>query len=130
MWAVPAIVTGQYPVQQNAVPTRRYYPNNLFTMLRESYRMITFGRFLQLCPTDSCGYDLEVRDSLSALVADLGIVYLIHRRPPGLRLPFHSSFSGRSNSARRRGSLRISPNAWRTNIPAPPAASGKGWTKR
>ena len=76
MWAVPAIVTGQYPVQQNAVPTRRYYPNNLFTMLRESYRMITFGRFLQLCPTDSCGYDLEVRDSLSALVADLGIVYL------------------------------------------------------
>ena len=76
VWAVPAIVTGQYPVQQNAVPTRRYYPNNLFTMLRESYRMITFGRFLQLCPTDSCGYDLEVRDSLSALVADLGIVYL------------------------------------------------------
>ena len=76
MWAVPAIVTGQYPVQQNSVPTRRYYPNNLFTMLRESYRMITFGRFLQLCPTDSCGYDLEVRDSLSALVADLGIVYL------------------------------------------------------
>ena len=76
VWAVPAIVTGQYPVQQNAVPTRRYYPNNLFTMLRESYRMIAFGRFLQLCPTDSCGYDLEVRDSLSALVADLGIVYL------------------------------------------------------
>ena len=76
VWAVPAIVTGQYPVQQNAVPTRRYYPNNLFTMLSESYRMTIFGRFLQLCPTDSCGYDLEVRDSLSALVADLGIVYL------------------------------------------------------
>ena len=36
-------------------------------------------------------------------------------------------------SSRRLGdvrSLRISPNAWRTNIPAPPAASGKGWTKR
>ena len=76
VWAVPAIVTGQYPVQQNAVPTRRYYPNNLFTMLSESYRMTIFGRFLQLCPTDSCDYDLEVRDSLSALVADLGIVYL------------------------------------------------------
>ena len=24
---------------------------------------------------------------------------------------------------------RSSPSAWRTNIPAPPVASGKGWTK-
>ena len=31
---------------------------------------------------------------------------------------------------RRHGSSRISPSAWRTNIPAPPAASEKGWTKR
>ena len=31
-WAVPAIVAGQYPTEPNAVPTRRYFPNNLFTM--------------------------------------------------------------------------------------------------
>ena len=76
VWAVPALVTGQYPVQPNSVPTRRYYPNNLFTMLSDSYQMTVFGRFLQLCPADSCTYDLEVHDSLRALVADLGLVYL------------------------------------------------------
>ena len=76
LWAVPAIVTGKYPVTPYAVPTRRYFPNNLFTMLSESYHMTVFGRFLQLCPANSCTYDLEVHDSLRALVADLGVVYL------------------------------------------------------
>ena len=76
LWAVPALVTGRYPVELGAVPTRRYYPNNLFTMLSDSYEMTVFGRFLQLCPADRCAYDLEVRDSLPALAADLAIVYL------------------------------------------------------
>ena len=76
VWAVPAIVSGKYPVEPNAVPTRRYFPNNLFTMLSESYRMTVFGRFLQLCPANTCEYDLEVHDSLGALAADLGVVYL------------------------------------------------------
>ena len=76
LWAVPAIVSGKYPLEPNAVPTRRYFPNNLFTMLSARYEMTVFGRFLQLCPANSCNYDLEVHDSLSALVADLGIVYL------------------------------------------------------
>ena len=75
-WAVPAIASGIYPVEPNAVPTRRYFPNNLFTMLAESYQMTVFGRFLQLCPANRCAYDLEVHDSLDALIADLGIVYL------------------------------------------------------
>ena len=76
VWAVPAIVTGTYPLELNAVPTRRYFPNNLFTMLSASYRMTVFGRFQQLCLANRCAYDLEVHDSLSALVTDLGIVYL------------------------------------------------------
>ena len=76
LWAVPAIVSGTLPVAPNAVPTRRYFPNNLFTMLSESYQMHVFGRFLQLCPANRCLYDLEVHDSLGELVADLGIVYL------------------------------------------------------
>ena len=76
VWAVPAIVAGTYPTDLNAVPTRRYFPNNLFTMLSEDYRMTVFGRFLQLCPANSCTYDLEVHDSLGALVNDLGIVFL------------------------------------------------------
>jgi len=73
--AVPAIASGRYPVEIDAVPTRRYYPNNLFTMLSGSYDMTVFGRFLQLCPPNTCTYDLEVHDDLDALVSDLSMVY-------------------------------------------------------
>ena len=89
IWAVPAIVTGRYPIQVSAVPTRRYYPDNLFAMLSDSYRTTVFGRFLQLCPADACVYDLDVQDSLGGLGADLGIAYLHVVAPPALesRLP-------------------------------------------
>ena len=75
VWAVPAIASGRYPFEVGAVPTRRYYPNNLFTMLSGSYDMTVFGRFLQLCPPNTCTYDLEVHDDLGALVSDLSMVY-------------------------------------------------------
>ena len=89
VWAVPAIVTGQYPIEPYAVPTRRYYPNNLFTMLSESYRMTVFGRFLQLCPANACTYDLEVYDALWDLTVDLAVVYAHVIAPDSLatRLP-------------------------------------------
>ena len=75
VWAVPAIITGKYPIEPHAVPTRRYYPNNLFTMLSESYQIALFGRFLQLCPTNTCTYDFEVHDTLWDLTADLTVVF-------------------------------------------------------
>ena len=84
VWAVPALVTGRYPRQLHAVPTRRYYPDNLFAMLGDSYRSTVFGRFLQLCPADACDYDLDVQDSLGGLGADLGIVYLHVIAPPAV----------------------------------------------
>ena len=88
--ALPAMVTGKYPVEPGAVPTRRYYPDNLFTMLSETYQMTVFGRFLQLCPPNACSYDLEVHDTLWDLTADLAVVYahivapdaLVARLPP------------------------------------------------
>ena len=89
LWAVPAIVTGKYPIEPSAVPTRRYYPNNLFTMLSESYQMAVFGRFLQLCPANTCTYDLEVHDTLWDLTADLAVVFFHVIAPDSLasRLP-------------------------------------------
>ena len=89
VWAVPAMVTGKYPVEPHAVPTRRYYPNNLFAMLSESYQMTVFGRFLQLCPANACTYDLEVHDTLWDLTADLAVVYAHVVAPDSLaaRLP-------------------------------------------
>ena len=71
-------------MQPDAVPTRRYYPDNLFTMLGESYRMTVFGRFLQLCPADACAYDLDVQDNLGDLATDLGIAYLHVVVPPAV----------------------------------------------
>ena len=60
-WAVPAIVTGQIPLERGAVPTRRYYPDNLFTLLSARYDITVFGRFLKMCPPARCEYDLAVQ---------------------------------------------------------------------
>ncbi len=74
-WAVPAIVSGIYPFERGAVPTRRYYPNNLFTVLSERYEMTVFGRFLQLCPASTCAHDLAVpEETVGRLVADSTVV--------------------------------------------------------
>jgi hypothetical protein len=77
LWSVPSIVSGRYPTTPNAVPTLRYYPDNLFTLLGSKYEMFVFGRFLQLCPESRCHHDLEVPpDTVVALVSDLAIVWL------------------------------------------------------
>ena len=77
VWAVPAIVSGKYPVTPNAVPTLRYYPQNLFTLLADRYEMSVFGRFLKLCPEDACHDDIEGSgDDPLNLLADLGVVWL------------------------------------------------------
>ncbi len=75
MWAVPAVVAGQYPFEQGAVPTRRYYPNNLFSVLSGQYQMTVFGRFLQLCPPSSCTHDQAMpEESLGRLLADASLI--------------------------------------------------------
>jgi hypothetical protein len=77
VWAVPAIASGRYPESRGAVPTLRYYPGNLFTMLAGRYQMTVFGRFLQLCPEGACTRDLAgPADGPVALAADLGVVWL------------------------------------------------------
>ena len=90
VWAVPAIVSGRYPDEVGAVPTLRYYPGNLFTMLSGQYEMTVFGRFLQLCPEDACTRDLAgPADGPVALAADLAVVWLHVVAPAPLadRLP-------------------------------------------
>ncbi len=118
VWAVPAIASGRYPVEIGAVPTRRYYPNNLFTMLSGSYDMTVFGRFLQLCPPNTCTYDLEVHDDLGALVSDLSMVYAHVITPDALadKLPpilgdwrdFARARTRRDEEGRRRRNERAS----------------------
>jgi hypothetical protein len=77
VWAVPAIASGRYPLTPRAVPTLRYYPDNLFTLLADRYTMHVFGRFLQLCPGDTCLRDLGgPSDGVFPLLADLAVVWL------------------------------------------------------
>ena len=87
---MPAIVSGGYPVTPKAVPTLRYYPQNLFTLLADRYEMFVFGRFLQLCPEDRCHREVEgPGDGPLELLADLGMVWLHIVAPEPLteRLP-------------------------------------------
>lgn len=53
--AVPAILTGRYPVKDLA-PIASRYPDNLFTLLGGSYgyRMKVFEGVTQLCPRPTC----------------------------------------------------------------------------
>ena len=90
MWAVPAIVAGIYPFEEGAVPTRRYYPNNLFTVLSERYALTVFGRFLQLCPPSTCAHDLAVpEETVGRLVADATVVlgHILLPEPVSRHLP-------------------------------------------
>lgn len=90
VWAVPAIASGRYPEAPRAVPTLRYYPGNLFTLLSGRYEMFVFGRFLQLCPEGACQRDLAgPADGPLQLATDLGVVWLhiVSPAPLADRLP-------------------------------------------
>jgi hypothetical protein len=77
VWAVPAILSGRYPTELDAVPTLRYYPVNLFTALAGRYEIFATLRFQQLCPPRACQYNASVpADSVRSLVRDLGLVWL------------------------------------------------------
>jgi Sulfatase len=54
-WAMPAMLTGRYPVRDVA-PIASRYPNNLFTLLGRSngYDMRVFEGISQLCPPAIC----------------------------------------------------------------------------
>jgi len=73
-WAMPAMLTGRYPVKDLA-PIAARYPDNLFTLLGRSYGydMRVFEGISQLCPPATCstpavrggqgGFRRVVRDS-------------------------------------------------------------------
>jgi arylsulfatase A-like enzyme len=54
-WALPSLMTGRYPAQDR-LPIASQYPDNLFTLLGESYhyKLHVFEGTSQLCPPASC----------------------------------------------------------------------------
>ena len=74
--AVPAILTGSYPIP-NRLPTVSGYPRNIFTLLGGTYAVQANGTITELCPHALC---TQLREPWSgrmrALFSDVSIVYL------------------------------------------------------
>lgn len=89
-WAVPAILTGQYPDPAKRLPSWLDYPDSLFSLLHPRYSMRVEEPVTQLCPIKICEVTAQ-RLSLrvSAELADLVVVYAHVVVPPGWssRLP-------------------------------------------
>ncbi len=87
--AVPVILTGNPPIP-GALPVAQNYPDNLFTLLANGYRMKVNESQTRLCPPDICKRkDASTGARLSSLYSDARIVYLHLLSPPALedRLP-------------------------------------------
>jgi hypothetical protein len=87
--AVPVILTGNPPIP-GALPVAQNYPDNLFTLLANGYRMKVNESQTRLCPPDICKRkDASTESRLSSLYSDARVVYLHLLSPPRLegRLP-------------------------------------------
>ena len=77
--AVPAILTGTYPTDPDALPDATEYPDNLFTLLGASYDENVWEGVTQLCPTDVCPErNGEGGGTLAGLVDDAADVWTRH----------------------------------------------------
>jgi len=75
--AVPAILSGRYVASQEATPTLRHWPVNLFTALAPHYRIFASLRFQRLCPPRACEENAAIsKDNVQLLVSDLSLVWL------------------------------------------------------
>lgn len=85
--AVPAILTGLQPQPDVPLtPTVTDYPQNLFTLLGNHYRLNVFESVTTLCPDTLCRQE-GAADTLrryAALFADVAVIYLHIITPPQL----------------------------------------------
>jgi arylsulfatase A-like enzyme len=68
--AVPSLLTGRY-AQRGQLPTYNDHPSNIFTLLRDSYRIVAAEPITQLCPPRACR---SVSMESSRLVDDIALV--------------------------------------------------------
>ena len=75
-WALPAMLTGNYPAKQKA-PSYTEYPDNMLTLFGRYYDLKVYESISQLCPPSRCpstGGGLE-RAGLRAVLDDSARVY-------------------------------------------------------
>ena len=96
-WAIPPIVSGRYP-GPDLLPNSAHYPDNLFTLLGQTHRLVVAEGVTRLCPRDLCARLFNpLADRLSVVASDLGIVYLHLLLPNDLRAglpPLTSGWAG------------------------------------
>ena len=84
-WAIPPILSGRRP-RPGLLPVTRDYPNNLFTLLGDRYRMEVEEPITDLCPERLCpSNERSVADTLVATTIDAAVVYLHVVLPDDLR---------------------------------------------
>ena len=78
-WAVPAILTGQFP-RHDQLPLVADYPRNLFTLLGSRYRVHAFEPLSRLCPSTVCRGRVEPFGTrVRSLVSKVKIAFLTGR---------------------------------------------------
>lgn len=85
IYALPAILTGKYQDGKERLPVVSDYPENLFTLLKDHYEIVSFESNTGLCPVDAnkvASPDLGVR--LPRLLSNIFNIYLHHLLPAGL----------------------------------------------
>ena len=80
--AIPAILTGRIPNELGS-PTLKDHPNNLFTLLGNSYEMRVFEGYTNLCPPKLCSDSARapaLADRMLSMLVDVELIYL-HNSP-------------------------------------------------
>ncbi len=88
-WALPALLTGNYPRDIDKLPIARDHPDNLFTLLGDSYRMRVLETVTDLCPPEllddiATAGRAGLGARLASLAHDLPVVYAHIVLPPDL----------------------------------------------
>src|SRR3990172_1070631 len=107
-YAIPAILTGNYPDQPSRLPTSPDYPHNLFTLLGGTYDLRVFETPLtQLCPDQLCANSSShegLTQRIESLMLDVSIAYLHILLPPDLASGLPTTEGAWKNfAAHRRG---------------------------
>jgi hypothetical protein len=88
--SLPTLLTGILPRWKKPGPDKppnlAAYPNNLFTLLPDSYRMNVDQYVTDLCPPRRCGATAPGASKAKVLLGDVAVVYLHKVLPHGLAL--------------------------------------------
>lgn len=95
-FAVPALLTGQYPDERVTDLSAAGHPDSLFTMLDGAYRFNVHETITDLCPRRMCGPTREPERGFGALTRDVATVWRQAASPRRSRAEFHGEVAIRT----------------------------------